>query len=201
MEELKKKLEDLNKTSINTLKLNKIRNYPKLRNFYPRPTAVDVQFEERGDLVQNFFSGNEIIEWNLDGLSEHAILDLTCQMTMVATAHKTKGCSDKSAAITIVQGFTRQLKGWWDNLCTKHDKMAILKSVKTKTNQEDTVSTLIYSIIQNFVGDPNIFKERSPTQLANLSCPTKYDYRWYKDNFLSEITYKMDLRNSGKKDS
>jgi len=34
IEELKKKLEDLNKTSINTLELNKIRNYPKFRNFY-----------------------------------------------------------------------------------------------------------------------------------------------------------------------
>jgi len=36
IEELKKKFEDLNKTSINTLELNKIINYPKLRNFYPR---------------------------------------------------------------------------------------------------------------------------------------------------------------------
>jgi len=32
-------------------------------------------------------------------------------MTMAATAHKTKGCSDKSAAIAIIQGFTGQLKG------------------------------------------------------------------------------------------
>jgi len=58
------------------------------------------------ELVQISFSGNEIIEWNLDGLSEQAILDLTCQLTMAATAHKIKGCSDKSAAIAIVHGFT-----------------------------------------------------------------------------------------------
>jgi len=45
VEELKKKLEDLNKTSINILELNNIRNYPKFRNFYPRCTVVDVQFE------------------------------------------------------------------------------------------------------------------------------------------------------------
>ena len=50
---------------------------------------------------------------------------------MEATAHKTKGCSDKAAVIAIVQGFTGQLKGWWDNLCTERDKLAIINSVKT----------------------------------------------------------------------
>ena len=113
-------------------------------------------------------------------------------MTMAATVHKTKGCSDKAAAIAIVQWFTSQLKGWWDNLCTEHDKLAIINSVKRETNQEDAVSTLIYSIIQNFVGDPNIFKERSANQLANLYCPTMSDYRWYKDTFLSKITLRED---------
>jgi len=37
-----------------------MRVYPKLRNNYNRPTPADVQFEERGELVQNFFSGNDI---------------------------------------------------------------------------------------------------------------------------------------------
>jgi len=68
---------------------------------------------------------------------------------MAATAHKTKGCSNKSVTIAIIQGFTGQLKGWWDNLCIEHDKLAIINSVKTDTNQEDAVSILIYSIIQN----------------------------------------------------
>lgn len=80
-------------------------------------------------------------------------------MTMAAMP-KTKGCSDKCTAIAIVQGFTGQLKGWWNNFCTEPNKLAILKSIKTETNQENAVSTLIYSIIQNFVGDPNVFKER-----------------------------------------
>ena len=192
IDELKKKLDELSKNSINTLELNKMRAYPKLRNYYNRPTPADVQFEERGELVQNSFLGNDITEWNLDRLSEQAVLDLTCQMTMAATAHKTKGCSDKATAIAIVQGFTGQLKGWWDNLCTEHDKLAIINSVKTETNQEDAVSTLIYSIIQNFVGDPNIFKERSANQLANFYCPTMSDYRWYKDTFLSKVTLRED---------
>jgi len=33
IEELKRKLEELNKKSINTLELNKIKTYPKLRNY------------------------------------------------------------------------------------------------------------------------------------------------------------------------
>jgi len=37
-EELKRKLEELNKNSINTLELNKIKTYLKLRNYYNRPT-------------------------------------------------------------------------------------------------------------------------------------------------------------------
>jgi len=192
IDDLKEKINNITKSSINTLEINRVNRYPKLRNYYQRPTPADVQFEERGELVQNSFSGTDIVEWNLDGLSEQSILDLTCQMTMAATAHKTKGCSDRSAAIVIIQGFTGQLKGWWDNLCTEQDKLAILNCVKTKNNQEDAVSTLIYTIIQNFVGDPNIFKERSASQLANLYCPNMSDYRWYKDVFLSKITLRED---------
>ncbi|RDY03799.1 hypothetical protein CR513_12569, partial [Mucuna pruriens] len=75
-------------------------------------------------------------------MSEQAILDLTCQMTMAATTHRTKGCSDKSAALAIIQGFTGQLKGWWDNLCTENDRLTILNSVKNETNQEDGNPTL-----------------------------------------------------------
>ena len=57
---------------------------------YPRPTYPDVQFEERGELVQNSFTKSYIVEWNLDGLSEQGILDLTCQMTISAIAYKSK---------------------------------------------------------------------------------------------------------------
>ncbi|RDX61400.1 hypothetical protein CR513_60376, partial [Mucuna pruriens] len=125
-------------------------------------------------------------------MSEQAILDLTCQMTMAGTAHRTKGCSDKLAALAIIQGFTGQLKGWWDNLCTENDRLTILNSVKNETNQEDAVSTLIYTIIQNFIGDPNVFKNRAANQLTNLYCPTMSDYRWYKYTFLSKVTLRED---------
>ncbi|RDY14522.1 hypothetical protein CR513_00406, partial [Mucuna pruriens] len=151
----------LDKPSINPIEINKLKVYPKHRNYYPMSSLVDVQYEERGDLVQNSFLGYEISEWNLDGMSEQVILDLTCQMTMATTAYKTKG-------------FIDQLKGWWDNLCTEHKKLTILNSVKSETNQEDVVATLIYTIIQNFIGDPNIFKHGATNQLTNLYCPTMH---------------------------
>ncbi|RDY08890.1 hypothetical protein CR513_06825, partial [Mucuna pruriens] len=82
-------------------------------------------------------------------------------------------------------GFTSQLK---DN-----KRLIILNSVKSETNQEDVVSSLIYTVIQNFIGDPNIFKNRVANQLNNLYCLTMSDYRWYKDVFLSKVT----LREGG----
>ncbi|RDX87439.1 hypothetical protein CR513_31088, partial [Mucuna pruriens] len=64
IEEIRQRLEKLgmDKPSVNTIEINKLKAYPKLRNYYPRPSLVDVQYEERGDLVQNSFSGNEISE-------------------------------------------------------------------------------------------------------------------------------------------
>jgi len=99
---------------------------------------------------------------------------------MAATAHKTKGCSDESTAIAIVQGFTGQLKAG-GIIYAEHDKLAIINSVKTETNKEDAVSTL-----QIFVGDPNIFKERSANKLANLYCPTMSNYRCIKVHFFQK---------------
>ena len=61
IDEIRKKLESLSigKSSINTLELNrmgKARNYPPLKNYYPRPTYPDIQFEERGELCKTLFS-------------------------------------------------------------------------------------------------------------------------------------------------
>ncbi|XLS86204.1 hypothetical protein HN51_036370, partial [Arachis hypogaea] len=92
--------------TINTLKrdeeleINKIshkRDYPKTRNYYSRPSLVDVGLEERTQLVQNSFTGSDLVEWNIDGLSEQAILDQMCNMTMAATTYKMRKASDKEA--------------------------------------------------------------------------------------------------------
>ena len=64
--------------------------------------------------------------------------------------------------------------------------------IKVETNELDVVPTVIYPIIQIFIGDPNIFKDRAANQLNNLKCPTMSYYRWYKDTFLSKVTLRED---------
>ncbi|XLT44152.1 hypothetical protein HN873_036756, partial [Arachis hypogaea] len=63
------------------------------------------------------------------------------------------------------------------------EKELIINSIKQEDQSPDATSTLIYTIIKNFVGDPSTFKDRIGTQLMNLRCPTMSDYRWYKDVF------------------
>ncbi|XLT09762.1 hypothetical protein HN51_055555 [Arachis hypogaea] len=74
-----------------------------------------------------------------------------CSMTMAATAYKMRKASDKKTAIMLTQGFTDQ--------------------------SQDATSTLIFTIIKNFIGDLSTFKDRIRTQLMNLRCPTMSDYR------------------------
>ncbi|XLT25286.1 hypothetical protein HN873_056578 [Arachis hypogaea] len=116
IDELKKKFKSISqgKITINTIEINKMTHknqyYPKLRNYYPRPTPADVSLEERTQLVRN------------NRLSKQATLDLMCSMTMAATAYKAKRATDREAAVMITQGFTGQLKGWRDNFLTLPEK-------------------------------------------------------------------------------
>lgn len=68
---------------------------PKTRNYYPRPSFTDVQFEERSSFVENNYSEESIIEWNIDGAFEQEVLDTIQNMTMAATVFKLKGNTDK----------------------------------------------------------------------------------------------------------
>ena len=56
------------------------------RNYYPRPTPPDLQYEER--LPQRaMYNDTFIYKWNIDGLSEHEILNVLRQMIMAAIAY------------------------------------------------------------------------------------------------------------------
>ena len=46
----------------------------KIRNFYPRPTFLDMQFEERNQYTQACYTSGTIYEWNIDGMTEYNIL-------------------------------------------------------------------------------------------------------------------------------
>ena len=76
-------------------------------------------------------------------------------MTMVATTYQTSHeCSEETIIDILVAGFSRQLKGWWDNYLTNDEKSKIYSAVKTDLNGKvitnennkeipDVVNTLI----------------------------------------------------------
>ena len=85
---------------------------PKTRNYYPRPTFPDMQFEERNQYTQASYTSGTIYEWNIDGMTEYNILTKLQEMTMVSTTYKLHNrLHNHAVAHTIVAGFIGQLKG------------------------------------------------------------------------------------------
>ena len=75
----------------------------KTRNYYPRPTFPDMQFEERNQYTQASYTSGTIYEWNIDGMTEYNILTKLQEMTMVSTAYKLNNrLPDHDVAQTIV---------------------------------------------------------------------------------------------------
>jgi hypothetical protein len=60
--------------TLSALELNRIHK-PKFspmsltKNWYPRPTLLDIQFEERNFQSQFVVSADKLYEWNIDGLA------------------------------------------------------------------------------------------------------------------------------------
>ena len=122
-------------------------------------------------MIGTRYDGDALYEWNLDGLSEYQIIKFLQEMTLAASAYKVKGNNDQGIANLIIAGFTGQLKGWWDNYISTEDKTNILNKrkiiVKTENNvliqteEDNMVNTLIFTIMKNFVGNPNHFQIRA----------------------------------------
>ena len=53
---------------------------------------------------------------------------------------------------------------------------------------------LIYAITKHFIGDPNIFGERTSEILQNLRCRTLSDFKWYHDVFIATVMIRADAR-------
>ena len=116
-------------------------------------------------------------------------------MMTFATAFRIRTSSDDQLiAKTIVYGFSGCLYSWWSHL-PELEKDGIMNATKVKqedgssmtTQKLDAVTTLIYSIIKHFIGDPNMYIERSSEQLTNLTCPSLQDFKWYKDIFITKV--------------
>jgi hypothetical protein len=59
------------------------------KNWYPRPTPPDMQFEERNFQHQFSVSADKLYEWNIDGLSEQEVLNKLSHLSMVANSYMT----------------------------------------------------------------------------------------------------------------
>lgn len=84
------------------------------------------------------------------------------------------------------------VKRMWDNLLSPEDKYQMDSVVKTESNEEICVSTLLYAITKFFVEEPLKLQQRAADKLLNLYCPTMYDYRWHKDMLLSKLCLRSD---------
>ena len=59
------------------------------KNRYSKPTTPpDMQFEERSFQTQFSVSTEKFYEWNIDGLSEHEIINKMSHMSMVRIAYQ-----------------------------------------------------------------------------------------------------------------
>ena len=180
--------------------------YPK-KNWYPKPTPPDLQFEERHTFVNSSYSPDLIYEWNIDGMSKYEIINLLHEMNLLTNVYKNHGKSDHQIAHLIVTSFTGQLKGQWDNYLNNDDRNQILTTVKREIDgsvimidrqpSQDAVNTLIFTITKHFVVDPNQYKKKKASVvLINLRCPQLSDFRWYKDVFISKVLSRNDCQQS-----
>ncbi|CAL9004328.1 unnamed protein product, partial [Prunus brigantina] len=175
------------------------------KNWYPRPTPPDIQFEERHFQTQFSVSSDKLYEWNINGLSEQEIFNKLQHMSMVANSYITNHSFRQSDIVPLlVTGFTGTLRYWWDKHLTPESKNLIVHAIKLNEDGlpifdeqigqgiEDGVNTLFYTIIEHFIGTPSNTTARIHDQLSNLRCPKLSDFRWYKDVLISRVMLRDD---------
>ncbi|KAG5623437.1 hypothetical protein H5410_008655 [Solanum commersonii] len=176
------------------MEVNKLHGYPKKNS------------EERDwNQTNTSYSGSEIYEWNLNGLTNRQLTILVHRMLMYATICKSVNNTDKTICKMIIAGFTGQLRGWWDNYMTLDAKAAVINARATAEevdnlgfalvkNREDAVYTLVLTILEHFSDRFTNQYETIRSLLNGLRCRHLGEFRWYKDTYLSRV---MKLPENG----
>ena len=101
------------------------------KNWYSKPTPLDMQFEERYFQTQFSVSTDKIYEWNIDGLFEQEIINKMAHMSMVGIAYLNNHNLDHSEIVDLlVIGFSGTLRGWWDSYLSEDSRESIKYVVK-----------------------------------------------------------------------
>ncbi|KAK2976497.1 hypothetical protein RJ640_001042 [Escallonia rubra] len=152
---------------------------PPHRNYYTRPTPVDMQLEGNNFSNPSSFNGSSIYEWNLDGMTDYQVITLLQHMLMAANSARNRNLGESEAVIAryLIAGFTGQLRGWWDFYLTPTDQNNILNSIKIEPNGNpilvneqplsDAVTTLVTAITKHFIGNANSEDDHS-LELNNI---------------------------------
>jgi len=117
--------------ALSALELNRIHK-PKFsptsftKNWYPKPTPPDIQFEERSFQSQFAVSPDKLYEWNIDGLAEQQLLDKLTHMTIVSSSYvMNHDLSQPEVVDLLVAGFTGTLQSWWEKYLTDESRASI----------------------------------------------------------------------------
>ena len=119
---------------------------------------------------------------------------------MVANSYITNHNLSQSQVVDLlVTGFTRMLHSWWKKHLTEQSRNEIKNAVKKDEEGipifdeqigqgvPNAINTLLFTIIEHFIGTPSTVTSRIHDQLNNLRCPTLSNFRWYKDVFMSRV--------------